>query len=105
VCVIGPKCSLVPLIYWHDKTHLARTSHYRDFVFQSKVVKQGGMYHSSTHMHDIRRRNVLIPHALCYSTIFTGFIETTLGQQMLEEIKATGMGAHAKVTIPCTLPH
>jgi hypothetical protein len=66
---MGPKYSLVPLIYWHDKTHLARTSHYREFVFKSKVVKQGG------------------------------FIETTLGQQMLEEIKADGMGGHAKVRL------
>ncbi len=36
--------SLTPVLFWYDNTHIAETSHYRDFVFhpQYKMVARGG---------------------------------------------------------------
>lgn len=36
--------SLTPTLFWYDNTHIVRTSHYRDFIFNPvyKMVARGG---------------------------------------------------------------
>jgi hypothetical protein len=60
--------TLVPLFFWYDKNHFASTEHYRNFVFGGRFpcVKKGF------------------------------FIEDTLGQLQLKDIKMNGLEAHVK---------
>ncbi len=62
----GPPLSLIPLLFWYDKTHVCSCAYYREYVFNHPSVKKA-----------------------C-------FIEETLGLFQLEDIKANGMVAHAK---------
>ena len=54
------------LFYWYDKPHIARTSHYRDFVFCNGFFRRGD------------------------------FIEDTLGHVQLDDVKKNGLQAHAR---------
>jgi hypothetical protein len=64
---------LVPLLFWYDSTHIARTSYYLDFVFGYIKGARGRF------------------------KLRTGdFIEDKLGQCQLNTIKAQGMGEHAR---------
>jgi hypothetical protein len=67
---------LIPLLFWYDKNHFASTEHYRNFVFggQFQCVKKGS------------------------------FIEDTLGQEQLKDIKTNGLEAHAKFGTYLLLP-
>ncbi|CAK4078827.1 unnamed protein product [Aphanomyces euteiches] len=55
---------LSPLYFWYDKPHLARASHYRTFLFGHGRFRVGD------------------------------FIEDTMGQSMLADLKARGVAAH-----------
>ncbi|KAF0682937.1 Aste57867_24950 [Aphanomyces stellatus] len=55
---------LTPLYFWYDKPHLARTEHYRTFVYGRGRFKVGD------------------------------FIEDTLGHHMLKDLKTNGAEAH-----------
>ena len=65
--------SLLPLLFFFDSTHVARTSWYREFVFGDHVTSRGAFR--------LRRGE---------------FIEDKLGQAELNDIKQHGMAAHAK---------
>ena len=59
--------SLIPLLFWFDKTHVCRTEHYRNFLFRRAYFLRDG-----------------------------DFIEDTFGHRELDDIKGNGIGAHAK---------
>jgi len=65
------KLPLVPLLYWYDKTHICRSDHYREFVFERHQRRRWGLRNGD-------------------------FIEDTLGQEQLKDIKINGIGAHGK---------
>ena len=55
------------VVVWFDKTHVCRTEHYRNFLFRRAYFLRDG-----------------------------DFIEDTFGHRELGDIKANGLGAHAK---------
>merc|ERR1719296_169335 len=62
-----PGIRFLPLIMWHDSTHFASTSYYRDFVFgERNLVSRGG------------------------------FIEDKLGQQQGLDLRNLGWSSHAE---------
>eukprot|EP00750_Incisomonas_marina_P014592 INCI17691.5.p1 GENE.INCI17691.5~~INCI17691.5.p1 ORF type:complete len:589 (-),score=79.91 INCI17691.5:69-1835(-) len=73
----GLGTKVVPMLFWFDKTHIARADHYREFVL-SFAARQAAGWGKETH---VRRGN---------------FIEDTFGQAELADIKSNGIAAHAK---------
>lgn len=66
--VAPPECPglrLIPLLMWHDSTHFASTTYYRDFVFGERDLVSKG-----------------------------GFIEDKLGQQQGNDLRTLGWGSH-----------
>jgi len=62
----SPELQLMPMIMWHDSTHLASTDYYRDFVFGKRNLVSRG-----------------------------GFIEDKLGQQQGNDLRELGWSSHA----------
>ena len=62
-----PSCTLLPLLYWSDRTHVCESEHYRRLVFGADTLVRTGT-----------------------------FIEDCFGLAMLEDIKSRGLAAHAK---------
>ena len=60
-----PSLRFIPMIMWHDSTHFASTSYYRDFVFGRRHLVSRG-----------------------------GFIEDKLGQQQGMDLRSLGWSSH-----------
>jgi hypothetical protein len=77
---------LLPLLFWYDKTHIACVEHYRRFVFRDAGSPEA------------RTAAAAAAQAAGERAAFRpgDFIEDTLGQRQLEDVKRNGMSAHAK---------
>ena len=112
---------LLPLLFWYDKTHICEVAHYRHFVFgEPEVGAAGGAAAGgaggAAEAREAEERGGVGEEdtggeggetgaaAARVSTIWGkmcvlrpgDFIEDTLGHVQLDDIKANGMGAHAK---------
>ena len=67
----SPFLRFIPMIMWHDSTHFASTSYYRDFVFGRRHLVTRG-----------------------------GFIEDKLGQQQGMDLRSLGWSSHASYGTP-----
>ena len=66
-----PSLRFIPMIMWHDSTHFASTSYYREFVFGRRHLVTRG-----------------------------GFIEDKLGQQQGMDLRSLGWSSHATYGTP-----
>jgi hypothetical protein len=96
---------LYPLLFWFDKTHVARTKHYRMFVFgqypavlpseakHGRVCCSGGGNLNGSIIINNNADGVQMQRARFKRG---DFIEDTLGHRELADIRAHGFLAHAK---------
>lgn len=92
--------SLIPTLFWYDNIHVAKTSHYRDFVFnnRSKMVAKGGFVEdklTQVMVRQVEKLGLVEGHSLfgCYllddhsGFFFTGHLDG--GRYMSEKARET----------------